>query len=343
MAVVKGFMAVAALKKGSTWGTAATCGAGDGIEILSEGITGGSALIERRGLTGDSQMRSGVAGPETYSGSITMDAVYEDIGHAFGLVFGTASTSGTQAPYTHTFTVLDDLEGIFGTLAIKADTLEVHEYESVKFNGFELSAAPGAPASLRFDVIPNDLNMNTSSGNNTLTTMTNVTLSSDRERALFSQAVVSLKAASTATAITAADAVCLEGFTVNVARNLAGKITTCDGLNISEPQPNDFITVGGSFTVPYHNATATAFHAWSVAKTELMGSIVFTGASGGKTLTVYLSGVQLDGKPNISGPGASNVTFNFSAHAVAAANSNFPSTDAIAVKLLTAHSTNYLA
>jgi hypothetical protein len=343
MATVKGFQATAALKKGASWGTAATCGALSGIEILSEGITGGSALIERRGLQGNSQMRSGVAGPETYSGNISMDAVYEDVGLAFGLVFGTAATSGTQAPYTHTFTILDDLEGVFGTFAIKADTLEVHEYESVKFNGFELAAQPGAPATLRFDLIPNDLNFNTSTGSNTLTTMTNVTYAADRERALFSQAVVRMKAASTSTGLTSGDAVCLEGFSVSMTRNLSGKLTTCDGLNISEPQPNDFVTVSGSFTVPYHNTASTNITAWALAKTELMADIVFTGAAAGKKLTVELSGVQIDGKPSISGPAAGNVSYNFTAHAVATANSNFAGTDAICVKLLTALATNYLA
>lgn len=343
MAVVKGFMAVAALKKGATWGTPVACGAGDGIEILSENITGGSALIERRGLHGDSQMRVGAAGPETYTGTIEADVVYDDVYKPLAYVFGTNATSGTQAPYVHTMTVLDDAEGLFFTLAIKADALEVHEYESVKVNGFTLNAAPGSPATITFDLIPNDLNINTVSGSNSLTSMTNVTFAADRERALFSQLAVRVKAASTATGLTASDAVCLEGLSLSMTRNLQGKLTTCDGLNISEPQPTDYIGVSGSFTVPYHNATATAFHAYALAKTELMADVVFTGAVGSKKLEFFLSGVQLDGKPSVTGPGAGNVTFNFTCHAVAAANSNFPSVDAIGCKASVTSGTSPLA
>lgn len=341
MAVVKGFMATAALKKGSGWGTAATVGAGNGIEILTESISGSSALIENRHLRGDSQQRVGVAGPETYSGSIEMDAVYETVHVPLCFVFGTNSTSGTQSPYTHTITILDDLEGVYATLALKADTLEVHEYPSVKFNGFELSASSGEPVKIRFDLIPNDINLNTVSGNNTLTTMTNVTYASDVERVLFSQAVV--RVIDSTTTLTSGHAVSLEAFMVNMSRNLQGKITTTFPNSIAEPQPGDFIKVGGSFTVPYHNATAQSFHAWAIAKTALHADIIFTAASGSKTFNVYLSGIQLDGKPSVSGPGAANVTFNFTAHAIASAQTNFPSADAIGITVLNSQSTSPLA
>lgn len=340
MAVVKGFMAFAALKKGSAWGTAATCGAGNGVEILSESISGGSALIMRNELRGDSQRRAGVAGPETYSGSISMDVVYETIHVPLAFVFGTNSTAGTQAPYTHTMTVLDDVEGVYGTLAIKADALEVHEYPSVKFNGFDLSASAGEPAKITFNLIPNDLNLNTSSGNNTLTTMTNVTFPSDTERALFSQLTV--RCAASTTTLTSGHAVALEGVSVSFSRSLQGKVTTGSGNVIAEPQPQDFVSVTGSFTVPYHDATAASFHAWAIAKTELHADIKFAGSSS-KEFNVYLSGIQLDGKPSVGGPGAANVTFNFTAHAIATAQTNFPSADACSVEVKNSQSTSPLA
>ena len=345
MAVVKGFLSLAAMKKSTTWGTPVACGAGNGIEFLTESISGGPALIENNMLSGDSQRRAGTAGPKSYAGSIEGDLVFEEIGLPLALAMGTEATTGTAAPYTHTLKVLDDVEGLFATLALKADAVEVHEYPSVKVNGFEISAAPGEPAKVKLDLIASTLNRNTAAGTNTLTTMGSVTFPTDRERALFSQVKVQYNAQGGAALASPANDLAVEGVTVTFARNLQGKVTSALGLAIDEPQPTDFVSVTGSLVLPYWNAAALAIQALAESKAEQKVKVEFTAASGGKKLTLWLNAVQFEGKPSLNGPGAGNVTYNFTAHAVATAPTGFPTNgvDALTVELATASSALYLA
>jgi hypothetical protein len=60
-------------------------------------------------------------------------------------------------------------------------------------------------------------------------------------------------------------------------------------------------------------------------------------------MTLFLSGLQFEGKPSISGPGASNVSYDFTCAAVSAANSDFPSTDALGVTIDNTRATALLA
>ena len=88
-----------------------------------------------------------------------------------------------------------------------------------------------------------------------------------------------------------------------------------------------------------------------IKQTKVLGhdgqkvKVEFTAASGGKKLTLWLNAVQFEGKPSLNGPGAGNVTYNFTAHAVATAPTGFPTNgvDALTVELLTSASTLYLA
>jgi len=113
-----------------------------------------------------------------------------------------------------------DTDGLFGTLAVYKG-VSVHEYPSCKVDGFTISGEAGQPLNITFNLICDDLNLNTTEGTNTAAAMAALTLPAPGNRILFRQGTFLLNDA-TAAALSDNDRIHPSRFSLTFKRGLEG-------------------------------------------------------------------------------------------------------------------------
>lgn len=164
----------AAIVQGSTWGTAVAVGAGDGIRILTESITGGPAALPREtvGLQWGDVFDTG---SEEHQGPMTGNLYYgANCGLLLALIFGT-SGSPTQTPpstgtsYLHSVT-LDDALAEFVTLCIaKRPSQKWWEYASAIGMELRIRGEGNGRVTWELTLIPSALDRDSSTNTTTQT------------------------------------------------------------------------------------------------------------------------------------------------------------------------------
>lgn len=248
MARAKGFQGIVGVKKGATWGTAVVPAASDGVEVLSLVPDGGTDMIEDNQITGRVTKRESSPGNRNVTMVLRTGLRYEGVGRLIALMMGTAGVPATvdTSGRRHTFKIKDDLDGIFSTIAYESikDT-KVEELTSVKLNKLKLTGKTGERFELEVEGICRD--WKDDSASNTTTTIDSITLPSNREFALFSQAALLMNAQSGG-ALAGGDAVYIEGFELSLERAMRAPFTTGGGDKCDEPTEDDgMFTVTGSF------------------------------------------------------------------------------------------------
>ena len=313
MARAKGYQAIVARKKGSTWGTAVACAAGSGVAVTSIETPGNLAQADNMQINGTVQPEHQISGNTAVSVTLRGNLRYEGIcEYIMAQVMGTSpvpsvvDVSGQQ----HKLKVLDDTEGIFDTVAYELvkDT-KVVEIPSVKWTQFTVRGRSGNPIEFEAQGIGDDYLYGTSAVN-TLVTIDTTTMSANNEVAHFKHSVTYMNAQNGADFNTASDDPGCVGWEFTVSRPHEAVFSTLRPGLSSEPRPTGFFDVSGSFDFADLDATrngpivlAQKAGTAQKAKIILTGTTLCGNATQKYTMNFWFPYISLlDGKPGVTGP-----------------------------------------
>lgn len=351
MVTAKGYRTLAGYIKAAAWGTPIAVGAGYGFEFNNESLTPDSQFIPDEQVSGERSQLEGDKGNEFHAGDINMDMKYEGVEEILAQAFGTAGVpvqEGGDDAYKHEFVIADELEGIFGSLAIYHKDFIVREYPTCKVNGFSFSVINGERAKITFPFIPDSLNLNTTTGVNTFTTAAAISLPTNRDFLKFSQMAVSLNAYDGAD-FAVGDLIYISEFSLEMNNNMAtDDVTTKYGNTVDEPVCDGFSEITGNITFSKWQSVARINAMLSKARQKM--KVVFTGpvADGAAnfSLTWWMPNVQfVSGDNNIGGAGRVPENLQFKAQRALALPTGFPTglTGALSCELVNQVATDPLA
>lgn len=343
----KGFNTIAAFAKNTnawTTGTALANGTGHRVYINSESLTPNAQLIPSESLTGSPFPAPGDKGDELHAGALTVEWDYETVHRFLAMAMGTAGTPTeveSDVAYTHQLRFADSLEGIYSTLVLAQSGLFVREYPHCKHNGFTLTVEHNQRVTGDFGMIPRNLNFNTTSGVNELTTIPDYTLpsNSDERYLTFNDLVVQINASDGAGLASPTDDICVSSVSIDApGAMLEDDVTTCNAPYVDEPLRNGDVVITG--TLNSSKLTDTDQLTELLSKDRLKMKWIFTGSavSGGSTtrsLTVFFSNVQIDTADiNVAGKELAPKNLTFRASKATAAHTGFDFTDAMYIDIV---------
>ena len=266
----------AAAVKGTTWGTAAACGSGDGLLLLPPTLK-----KEREPLVDDSL---GVSFPEEadpghikVSGEVPSYLRYDGLDMllaiAMGATAGAPVQQGTTAAYAQGFTLAESTDGLFCTLALH-NGVNVDEYPSLKLTGFTLKGRVGEPVQMSFEATASD--RVTDSSTNTPASFASVTAGERVNRVLMSQGMFLMNNGAGA-ALDTGDAVYPSSFELSYSRKLTGAYGSGSGHDrIDEPATDGQPEISLKLEFPRYS-TSAYFEDWDLSTPKKM-EMAFTGA-----------------------------------------------------------------
>jgi hypothetical protein len=265
----------AAARKASAWGTAAACGAGDGILILPPSIR-----KKRPGLVDDSlglyfpmEREPGAVSTEgDIPAYLRYDGLDLFVALAMGATGGTPARQGLTAAYAQDFLLARQLDGLFATFALN-NYVNVEECPSVKVTGFTIKGEVGRPLQITFHCLAND--KTTDSGVNTLATFQDVTYFETANRVLMSQGVFRMNARSGA-ALGAGDEIYPSSFELAFKRTMEGTCAAGSPDMIDEPINSGMPEVSLKLQFPRYSTNAY-FVDWDSDEAKKL-DMTFTGA-----------------------------------------------------------------
>lgn len=246
---------VAAIKKGTTWGTPVAAGALDGLLLTGETLGIGAPEDLAAAEAGVGFQQTSEAGDVNIEGNLSGFLRYDSaLWRLIALGMGSASVSVVDTTgQQHTLDFLDTLDGLFGTLVIDKGP-EVWEFPGAKVIGFAVRGEAGRPVTFEVTARCDGLNRNTSSGTNNNTTIANVTYRSKALRVLFQHLTFRLNAQSDA-ALASGDAIQISSFVLTLTRPHSADHVSGQAA-IIEPTENGLPTVNFEFALPeYSGAT----------------------------------------------------------------------------------------
>lgn len=333
MAIGKGYRNLAGFKKETTYGTPVAVGATNLIEYVSENFEAKSGLVEDDQIAGSATLLTAEKSVEMHGGDITMHARYQGletlIACGMGATGGAPTQLNSEDAYEHDLTIADDLEGLFGTFVFWLQGLNVKEFVSCKVNSLDFSVKPAERLRFTAAVIPNKLNINTSSGTNTTTTAATITQPAQRDFVTFPQLVARINDRSGA-ALGASDKVYVSEFGIKLDNKMpSDDYTSQFGTYIDEPIRDGFVPVTGYLVFTKYGTNNMQLFADQLAKTRKKLDVVFTGptcsASYNYTWSFFFPDIQFtSGTPVTSGPGRMSWRAEFISHRLAVAPTGFP-------------------
>ncbi len=246
--------AKAAFKKASAWGTAVAVADADALLFTTEKIT-----RTREHLPDDSAGQAfhtdADQGLITCAGDLSAYLRYQTLEVLLAMAMGTAGTPAQQAEstaYLHELRMAGDTDGLFGTLAFYKG-VSAHEYAACKVDGFSISGEAGQPLTIGFNLMCDDLAVNTTSGTNTAAAMAALTAPAPGNRVLFRQGQFLINDQD-GDALDSGDAVQPSRFSLTFRRNLAGDHLAGGNDKIAEPTCAGFPEISLSLEFPTYTA-----------------------------------------------------------------------------------------
>jgi hypothetical protein len=265
----------AALKKAVTWGTPVACGANDGVLLKGDSLKRAIESYPEDSL-GQPFVTDRDQGEIKAEGGLEAYLRYDSLDLLIALVMGATGGAPTQqgatTAYAQKFTLADDLDGLFATVAVNKK-VNVFEYPSAKLTGFTIKGEMGKPVEVSFDVLADD--EDPASTTNDLTSFANVTYAETANRVLMSQGVFRLNDESGA-ALGSGDEIKPSSFELTFKRPLEGAYIVGGDNRIDEPAMSGLPEVTLNLTFPRY--TATTYLTALGADTRKKMDIVFTGA-----------------------------------------------------------------
>lgn len=265
--------AKAAIRKAATWSTPAELASGDAILFTTEKIN-----RTREHLPDDSAGQAfhqdAERGAITCGGDLSAYLRYQGLEVLLALALGQAGVpAAAGGAYTHSLRLASGLGGVFGTLGIFKG-FSVHEYPSVKVDGFSIGGEAGKPLTASFSLICDDLNVNTVSGVNTTTVLAAIAAPAPGNRVLFRQGQFWINDAA-AGALGEAHAVHPNRFSLSCKRKLSRDYLAGGQDRIAEPAGAGFPEL--SLTLEFPTYTSDTFLNDLGADTRKKMRIAFTG------------------------------------------------------------------
>lgn len=334
---------LAAVKKASTWGTAVSVGANNGLLLLSDNTkktqpplpdeSAGQAFT----LTADRGNIAVAGQPAAY---LRYDGLLEILACLFGTA-GTPAQQGGTAAYKHILQLATNTDGKFLTYAVDKST-QKQEAPSVKILGVTLSGEMGQEVRVAIDWVCDDLVIPATVN----TSFASVTYRDRGNRVLTSQGVFRVNAQSGAGLASPTDVVKVASFELAIRRALEGDYLTGNAGKIDEPTPNGLPSVSLALRFPKY--VASTWTAALAADTRLKADITFTGAliAGAyyRSMTFLLPHLQLDDTDTaIPGPGKIPNPVSFRAHAASAAPTGMSYTLPVTLEVINTQTTDPLA
>ena len=332
----------AAIKVASTWATATTCGAGDGIQLKSGGPAGGAEAIPDETATGNLWGDPHRAGNAKYDFPIVCEGKYRGLEALIGLGLGTSQSTPTQieaGAYIHDFTPADSSEPI-GTLVVDKSVSE-WEVDSLKVASLTIRGSRGEPMEVEAQIIGRSLARGT--GVNDSTTFASVTIPTG-ELAFFSQGRFRMNTQAGATLSTN---IGIDSFEITIDHAYDQDSFRADGTNTkvrAEPSKDGQPRVSGRFTLDEYSADT--YRALREALTQqkmefqITGSTLI-GATAYPYLRVQCPYIQLpEDDPNMSGPGRVPEEITFDAFPVSSAPTGMTITSAVQVRIVSTLTTD---
>lgn len=271
----QGIEAKAAFAKAAVWSTATAATAGDTILFLSESIK-----RSREFLPDDSAGRAFVAdgdqGLVTVGGDLKAYLRYQGLERLLAMAMGIAGepTPMGSSAQAHALRLADEVEGLFGTLAVYKG-FSVHEAPSVKVDGFTIDGQAGQPLTVTFHLIADDLNINTTSGANTVASLCALAQPGPGNRVLMRHGSFLINDADDE-ALDSGDAIRPSRFRLTFKRGLSGDHLAGGGDLIAEPLPTGFPTATLELDFPTYSSDTFLSDLGGDIRKKM--SIGFTGA-----------------------------------------------------------------
>ena len=264
MTAIVGRQPTFAFKLATTWGTAETVGAGDGVLPLSDGLLAGHAIEKHHDeslpLNFVQKTNEGI---ETIAGDIVKNLRYQGDELFLALAMGDPQTkTGAGPEYTMEIYLATVLAGLFGTWVTNLTAAEVAEVPSVKINGFSLSGEMGSPLQLTLKAIGNILRRTGDTGMvNTISDLANVTVADavkNNRVVMNHRTELLINAESGAALASPTDVLGIQGFSFDFLRGMEtyaqSDSVADDSVCYAEPVDNDFPKPTLSLTIPRYDA-----------------------------------------------------------------------------------------
>jgi hypothetical protein len=260
---ISGSQQTLAFKKATAWGTAAVCGATNGLQFLT-GQAKRAADVQVDESRGRAFSIDGTAGPIKCETSYNFHLRYAGMELIAAALMGTAgipTVQGATVANLHTLKWNTDPYGLMLTV-VKNMIAYIEEIPTAKVTGLTISGEVGPkPLQVTLDVI--GINREVASAVNTLATFANVTLPTDANAnpVMFSQLVFRMNDAGGA-ALAAGDRIYPSKFTLTLKRKLKGDYTGAfrtTGASpqdlIDEPSNDGFPELGLTLEFATHSST----------------------------------------------------------------------------------------
>jgi len=180
------------------------------------------------------------------------------------------------AATTHTYTLADNTDGQFITMAAKMGSISVDELTTAKVSGFTLKGGTGKPIDVEFKIVAHD--RKSDSATNTTVTILNVTFPETANRLLFNMLKFRQNTASGA-ALQDSDRIYPTSFEFSFQRKMAGVYGVGGSFdNIDEPTNDGAPEVGLKYELPRYDAASLALINAANASTSQKIDLTFTGA-----------------------------------------------------------------
>lgn len=301
-----------AFRQGSTWSTPVAVGAGYGMRINSEGISGGKATLDRVSV-GKQWGDAPDLGPEMWRGPVESDLFYGgNCGKWLSLIFGTSgspTTSGTTC--LHVVDLANTLTK-FATLCIARRTLAGastlwHEYDSAMAARLVLRGSGNGRVTATMDVIANTLNR--ASATNTTAQTDAVTVPTVTHAVRFCDGRFRANAQAGSAITSTTDDLPIAGFELEVMRSLSADFLADGTGELALPSEEDVCSV--MLRIDLRSYDADTWKAAWAAGTAYKADLRFlspANISGSSTPAYYLfqfPNMVLTGEPqaNIAGRG----------------------------------------
>lgn len=295
----------------SSYGTRDTSN-GHKLLFTTENLKISRQSFDSQTISGDRERMKPVRGNINISGQIAVEFSPENPLLLLYYAIGTWTTTGTAAPYTHTFTTGTKLPSFQAEVNFGADAptgQQYHQFTGLKINTFNLSVPNNGNITATFDCIgQNSLMSDTGLDPSPYTTPFN--------RFSSFEANIYLDGATTPSAV-------IESFSINVANELDESVYPIKNDGLRAELPNGFQTVTGQFTAFFQSISSGAGTA-GLGKAKSGEPVTLklefkrgdgTGTAGNETVTFEIFNTMLEEtSPEITGPAGVKLQMSFKAY-----------------------------
>jgi len=308
--IVFGNNATLTLFNETTYGTRTNAN-GQKLFFTTESLKANRQTFDSQTITGDRERMKPVRGNVNVSGQIALEVSPENMLLMLYYAIGTWTTTGTAAPYTHTFTTGSKLPSFQAEVNFGADAptgQQYHLFTGLKVNTFSLQVPNNGNITASFDCIgQNSLMSDTGIDAHPATTAFN--------RFSSFEANIYLDGATTPSGI-------VESFSINVANELDESIYPIRSDGLRAELPKGFQTVTGQFTAFFQSVTGIGTAGLGKAKSGESVTLKLelrrgdgTGSAGNEKVTFDIFNTLLEEtSPEVTGPAGVKLQMSFKAY-----------------------------